>query len=71
LGEPAQGYRLDILQGSGAEVCSADAMGSPFIFTAARQTADFGARPASLRLWIAQWAASGAPGLNAELTIPL
>ena len=71
LGEPAEGDRLDILDGGGSVVPPADTLSSPFIYAAARQTADFGAPPASLRLRIAQLAASGAPGLNTELTIPL
>lgn len=71
LGEPVEGYRLAILDGGGSVIRSADTLSSPFIYTAAQQIADFGAPPASLRLRIAQLAASGAPGLNTELTIPL
>jgi hypothetical protein len=71
LGEPVEGYRLDILRGGGSVIRSTDTLSSPFIYAAAQQIADFGAPPASLRLRIAQLAASGAPGLNTELTIPL
>ncbi|HVK81189.1 MAG TPA: hypothetical protein VM915_11325, partial [Verrucomicrobiae bacterium] len=71
LGESVEDYRLDILDGGGAVVRSTETLSSPFIYTAAQQSADFGAPPASLRLQVAQLAASGAPGLNKELTIPL
>lgn len=71
IGEPAEGYRLEVLDGGGAPLRSAETLSSQFIYTAAQQSADFGAPPASLRLRVAQLAASGAPGLNTELTIPL
>ncbi len=71
LGEPAESYLLEVLEGGGAVVRTAEALSSPFIYTAAQQSADFGAPPASLRLRIGQIAASGALGLNKELTIPL
>lgn len=71
LGEPAETYLLEVLDGGGAVVRTAGALSSPFIYTAAQQSADFGTPPASLRIRIAQLASSGAPGLNKELTIPL
>lgn len=70
LGEAAESYRLEILDGA-AVVRSVTAAAPAFLYTAADQTADFGAPPASLRLRVAQIAASGAPGLNKELTITL
>jgi hypothetical protein len=42
-----------------------------YLYTLAQQAADFGAPPASLRVRVAQLRASGEPGLNKELTIPL
>lgn len=71
LGETAESYSLDILDGLGEVVRTAETPNSTFIYTATQQSADFGAPPASLRLRVAQMAASGARGLNKELTIPL
>ena len=71
LGTPVEAYRLDILDEGGGVVRGAETLSSTFIYTAAQQSADFGAPPALLRLRVAQLAASGAPGLNKELTIPL
>lgn len=71
LGESTEVYRLEVLDGGGAVVRTAEALSSPFIYAAAQQSADFGTPPASLRIRIAQLASSGAPGLNKELTIPL
>lgn len=71
VGTTVEGYRLEVLDGVGIVVRSTDRTESNFNYTVAEQAADFGAPPASLRLRVAQLGASGAPGLNTELTIPL
>lgn len=70
LGESAESYRLDILDG-GDIVRTVETLTPAYLYTAAQQTVDFGAPPASLRVRVAQLRASGEPGLNKELTIPL
>ena len=73
-GEPPldlpESYQLQIL--NGALVKRSVTVSSPaYAYSVADQTADFGAPPASLRLRVAQTGASGALGLNTELTILL
>lgn len=70
LGEPSESYRLDILDGADV-VRSVETLTPGYLYTAAAQSADFGAPPASLRIRVAQKRASGEQGLNKELTIPL
>ena len=70
LDAPAEGYRLDILSGS-VVVRSVSPATPEYLYSAADQTADFGAPPATLHLRVAQLDAAGAPGLNTELTIAL
>jgi hypothetical protein len=70
IGAPAEGYVLQILDGS--TVKRAVDTGSPdYLYAAADQTADFGSPPSSLRLRVAQVGLDGSPGVNTELTIPL
>jgi hypothetical protein len=71
LGAPSEAYQLDILDGGGAVVRSVTSAVPSFVYSAADQTADFGAPPASLRIRVAQISESGATGLNSELTITL
>jgi hypothetical protein len=70
LGESTESYRLDILD-AGDVVRTVETLTSSYLYTSAQQSADFGAPPASLRVRVAQLRASGEPGLNNELTIPL
>lgn len=71
LGAPSEAYQVEILSGAGV-VLRVEAVASPlFIYSAAAQTADFGAPPANLRLRVAQIGADGQPGLKTESTIPL
>ncbi len=70
LDAPSEAYRLDILDGE--VVKRAVTTPSPsYLYEAVDQIADFGAPPASLRVRVAQIGASGASGLNKELTITL
>ena len=70
LDAPAESYQLDILDG--AVVKRSATVSTPsYLYSAADQSADFGAPPPSLRLRVAQWGANGALGLNTELTILL
>lgn len=70
LGAPTESYRLEILDG--ATLKRAVVTTSPtYSYSAADQTADFGAPPPSLRLRVAQIGGDGSPGLKKELTIPL
>jgi hypothetical protein len=70
LGAPAEGYVLDIFDGSDLKR-SVNVTSPAYLYGAADQIADFGAPPASLRLRVAQMGENGAPGLNKELTITL
>jgi hypothetical protein len=70
LGESKESYLLDILDG-GDVVRTVETLTPSYLYTLAQQAADFGAPPASLRVRVAQLRASGEPGLNKELTIPL
>ncbi len=70
LGAPAEGYRLEILDGGDA-VRSVNVAVPSFVYFGAEQTADFGAPPTSLHIRVAQLGESGATGLNTELTITL
>lgn len=74
-GEPPQesggeSYLVEILDG-GDVVRSVTVGEAALLYSAADQSADFGAPPASLQLRVAQIGGNGAPGLNKELTIPL
>ncbi|MDX2274648.1 MAG: glycoside hydrolase/phage tail family protein [Hyphomonadaceae bacterium] len=70
LDVPVESYQLDIL--SGASVVRSVTVSAPaYVYSAADQTADFGAPPASLLIRVAQLGAGGAAGLNTEVTIPL
>jgi len=71
LEDSVESYRLDILDDAGDVVRTSETPSPMLIYTLAQQSADFGAPPTSLRLRVAQIAASGAPGLNKQLTIPL
>lgn len=71
LGEPSERYLVEILNGGGALVRSAEAGAESFLYSAAAQTADFGAPISSLRVRIGQIGANGLPGLKTERTIPL
>ena len=70
LGENAETCQLDILSGTVVKR-SVAVTGSAYAYSSANQIVDFGARPASLHLRVAQLDSSGAPGLNTELTITL
>ena len=74
-GEPPIGfslerYRLEILDG-GDPIRTETIDLLSFSYSAAAQTADFGALPGSLHIRVAQLGESGATGLNIELTITL
>jgi hypothetical protein len=70
LDVPAEAYQLDILSGSSV-VRSVTVTSPSYIYSAADQTADFGAPPSSLPISVAQLDAGGATGLNTALTILL
>jgi hypothetical protein len=70
LGAPAESYVLEVLDGE-VVVRSVNTDVPSFLYSAADQTADFGAPPASLHIRVAQIGESGASGLNSELTITL
>lgn len=70
LDVPVEAYQLEILSGA-ALVRTLTPATPAYLYSAADQTADFGAPPASLHLRAAQLDAAGAPGLNTELTIAL
>jgi hypothetical protein len=70
LGEPAEAYRLEILSGL-TPVRTVETAVPSYLYSAAHQTADFGAPPLSLAIRVMQLRATGAPGLKTELTIPL
>lgn len=70
LDVPVEGYDLQIL--SGSTVVRSVTVSSPsYTYSAADQTADFGAPPSSLHIRVAQLDAGGVAGLNTEVTIPL
>jgi hypothetical protein len=69
-GVPGEAYRLAVFDGPAVKR-AVDTASAGYLYPAADQIADFGSLPASLRLWVAQLDASGAPGLNKELTITL
>lgn len=71
LGEPGERYLVEILDGAGDVVRSAEAAVESFSYGATVQTDDFGAPPASLRVRIGQIGANGLPGLKTESLIPL
>jgi hypothetical protein len=70
LGSPSESYLIEVLA-SGAVIRSATVGAPAWTYTAAQQTADFGAPPASLHIRVAQIDAGGSPGLKKELTITL
>jgi hypothetical protein len=70
LDTPAEAYLLEIFDGSTLKR-SANVTLPLYSYSAADQTADFGAPPASLRVRVAQLGADSAPGLNTDLTMPL
>jgi hypothetical protein len=70
LGETIEAYRLDIMNGSSV-ARSVDVTESAYTYLAADQEDDFGALPASLTVRVGQLRATGARGLNSELTAPL
>lgn len=71
IGEPSERYVIEILDGAGDVVRSAEAPVESFSYGVADQTADFGAPPASLRVRIGQIGANGLPALKTESLIPL
>jgi hypothetical protein len=70
LGESVEAYRLEVLSGASV-VRSVEVSDSLYIYAAADQLTDFGLLPASLDIRVRQMRATGAPGLNSALTIPL
>lgn len=70
LGEAVESYSVEVLDDG--DVVRAVTVSTPaWTYTAAQQTADFGAPPASLHIRVAQIDAGGRAGLKAELTITL
>jgi hypothetical protein len=70
LGAPSEAYVLEVLDGVLVKRTVATGSSS-YLYTAADQTADFGAPPPLLQLRVAQLDAAGATGLKTELTITL
>jgi hypothetical protein len=70
LGAPAEAYRLQILDGSNVRRV-VDTPAPAYVYSAADQVLDFGSGAISFRVRVAQIDATGAPGLNKELTITL
>ncbi|MEZ5961998.1 MAG: glycoside hydrolase/phage tail family protein [Hyphomonadaceae bacterium] len=70
LGAPSENYVVEILDG-GTPIRTETTSVPSFLYSAAAQTADFGALPGSLHIRVAQVGESGATGLNSELTITL
>lgn len=71
LGEAAERYLLEILDGAGAVLRSVETAAPSFLYDSAAQSADFGAPPTSLRFRVGQIGADGLPGLKTERTLPL
>ncbi len=70
LGASSEAYGLEIM--SGATIKRAVNVSVPaYVYTAAEQTADFGALPGSLQLGVFQLGELGATGLKKQLTITL
>jgi hypothetical protein len=70
LGFGSEAYRLDILDG--VTLKRSVTVSSPvYVYSAADQTADFGAPPGSMTLRVAQLGDGGAPGLNKQTTVLL
>ncbi|MES1201784.1 MAG: glycoside hydrolase/phage tail family protein [Pseudomonadota bacterium] len=70
LNEPAESYRLDILDGAVLKR-SVTPTSASYLYSAADQTADFGTLPTNIRVQAAQIDASGVPGLKTDLNLPL
>ncbi len=70
LGTAAERYRLEILD-SGDVVRETETTAPEYVYSAANQSADFGAPPALLHFRVAQLDDAGAPGLKAAVTMPL
>lgn len=70
LNEPAESYRLEIWDGDILKR-SLDLAAPAYLYSAALQTADFGALPSAIGLRVGQIGAGGLPGLMTEMTISL
>ncbi|MCD2172017.1 baseplate multidomain protein megatron [Rhizobium sp. C4] len=71
LDEPEERYLLDILDGGGNRLRSAEVTAPAFTYSAADALADFGAPPASIRYRVRQIGWTVASGLPAEAALPL
>jgi len=71
LGEPAERYTVEILDGAGLVRRAVESSAPEWVYSAAAQSADFGAPPANLRFRVGQIGADSMPGLKTEATIPL
>ncbi|MCB1487029.1 MAG: glycoside hydrolase/phage tail family protein [Bauldia sp.] len=65
LGEASEAYQVEILDG-GSAVRTVAATATSLVYTAAEQTADFGAPPSSLAIRVSQVSPTEGPGLAAE-----
>jgi hypothetical protein len=68
IGEPSERYLLEILD-AGVSVRTVDTEAPSYLYSAANQTADFGAPPATLEVRIAQIGADGFAGNRSTRTL--